>query len=236
MENLFIKNMKFKLLLATIFTLNLSSSVIPGYKAKYLFERDDFSVTGIRELKILDNNEYSFTFNARTLLVVSMDFKSNFIIENSKLLSKNYSVKIRPKSVNRDQNIKFDLKNLVITSSGINTWESPLDKTTFPVDPLNAQIQIRLNLLNGMEEFSINLIEMKTGEIKKNFYSLDGKETCLLNNKEYSCVLLKRYRESEKRITTYYLIPELDYMFYKVIDESPDEYQKLQLTELLSFG
>ena len=87
-----------------------------------------------------------------------------------------------------------------------------------------------------MEEFSINLIEMKTGKIKKNFYSLDGKEACVLNNKEYSCVLLKRYRESDKRITTYYLIPELDYMFYKVIDKSPDEYQKLQLIELLSFG
>ena len=87
-----------------------------------------------------------------------------------------------------------------------------------------------------MEKFSINLIEMKSGEIKKNFYSLDGMETCVFNNKEYSCVLLKRYRESDKRITTYYLIPELDYMFYKVIDESPDEYQKLQLIELLSFG
>ena len=147
--------MKFKLLLATIFTINLSSSVIPDYKAKYLFERDDFSVTGIRELKTLDNNEYSFTFNARTLLVVSMDFKSNFIIENSKLLSKNYNVKIRPKSVNRDQNIKFDYENLIIASSGINTWKSPLEKITFPADPLNAQIQIRLNLLNGMEEFSL---------------------------------------------------------------------------------
>ena len=145
-------------------------------------------------------------------------------------------MKIRPKSVNRDQNIKFDYEDLTIASSGINTWESPLDKITFPADPLNAQIQIRLNLLNGMEEFSINLIEMKTGKIKKNFYRLDGKETCAFNKTEYSCVLLKRYREYDKRITTYYLIPELDYMFYKVIDESPDEYQKLQLIELLSFG
>ena len=67
-----------------------------------------------------------------------MDFKSNFIIENSKLLSKNYNVKIRPKSVNRDQNIKFDYENLIIASSGINTWESPLEKITFPADPLNT--------------------------------------------------------------------------------------------------
>jgi hypothetical protein len=165
-----------------------------------------------------------------------MDFKSNFIIENSMLLSKNYNVKIRPKSVKRDQNIKFDSENLIITSSGSNTWQTSLDKTIFPLDPLNAQIQIRLNLINGMEEFSINLIEMKTGEIKKNFYSLDGKETCMLESKEYSCVLLKRYRDSDKRITTYYLIPDLDYMFYKVIDQSPDEYQELQLIKLLSFG
>jgi hypothetical protein len=50
------------------------------------------------------------------------------------------------------------------------------------------------------------------------------------------CVLLKRYRDTEDRITTYYLIPELAYMFYKVIDESPEEYQKLELKELLSFG
>ena len=135
MENLFIKNMRFKLLLATIFTLNLSSSIISDYKAKYLFERDDFSVTGIRELKSLENNEYSFTFNARTLLIVSMDFKSNFIIENSMLLSKNYNVKIRPKSVKRDQNIKFDSENLIITSSGSNTWQTSLDKTIFPLDP-----------------------------------------------------------------------------------------------------
>ena len=138
---------------------------------------------------------------------------------------------------------KLNLRAMAFGKSGrtvgtmkVNVPLPPLEKITFPADPLNAQIQIRLNLINGMEEFSINLIEMKTGEIKKNFYSLDGKETCVFNNKEYSCFLLKRYRESDKRITTYYLIPELDYMFYKVIDESPDEYQKLQLIELLSFG
>jgi len=54
--------------------------------------------------------------------------------------------------------------------------------------------------------------------------------------KNYNCVLLKRYRESDNRITTYYLIPELDYLFYRVVDESPEGYQKLEIKELLSFG
>jgi len=228
--------MIFKKLLLIIFTINLSSSAIPEYKAKYKFERDDFSIIGIRELKKLSNDDFILKFNANTLLIVSMNFESIFEIKDSKIISKNYEVKIRPKSVDRDQKIFYDNENLKINSSGRDSWEAPIDKTSFLTDPLNAQIQIRLNLINGMKKFYVNLIEMETGEIQENLYELDGEEICTLQGKEYDCVILKRYRESDDRITTYYLIPELAYMFYRVIDESPKEYQKLELKELLSFG
>jgi len=223
-------------LLLIIFTINLSSSVIPEYKAKYKFERDDFSITGIRELKKSNNDDFIFKFNANTLLIVSMNFESIFEIKDSKIISKNYEVKIRPKSVDRDQRISYDYDNFKINSSGRNSWVASLDQTAFLTDPLNAQIQIRLNLISGMKKFYINLIEMETGEIQENFYELDGEAICKLQDKNYDCVILKRFRESDDRITTYYLIPELAYMFYKVIDESPKEYQKLELKELLSFG
>ena len=165
-----------------------------------------------------------------------MNFESIFEIKDSKIISKNYEVKIRPKSVDRDQKIFYDNENLKINSSGRDSWVAPIDKTSFLTDPLNAQIQIRLNLINGMKKFYVNLIEMETGEIQENLYELDGEEICTLQGKDYDCVILKRYRESDDRITTYYLIPELAYMFYRVIDESPKEYQKLELKELLSFG
>jgi len=228
--------MIFKKLLLIIFTINLSSSAIPEYKAKYEFERDDFSIIGIRELKKLSNDDFILKFNANTLLIVSMNFESIFEIKDSKIISKNYDVKIRPKSVDRDQKIFYDYENLKINSSGRDSWVAPLDKTSFLTDPLNAQIQIRLNLINGMKKFYVNLIEMETGEIQENLYELNGEEICTLQGKNYDCVILKRYRESDDRITTYYLIPELAYMFYRVIDESPKEYQKLELKELLSFG
>jgi len=228
--------MIFKKLLLIIFTINLSSSAIPEYKAKYEFERDDFSITGIRELKKSNNDDFILKFNANTLLIVSMNFESIFEIKDSKIISKNYDVKIRPKSVDRDQKIFYDYENLKINSSGRDSWVAPLDKTSFLTDPLNAQIQIRLNLINGMKKFYVNLIEMETGEIQENLYELDGEEICTLQGKDYDCVILKRYRESDDRITTYYLIPELAYMFYRVIDESPKDYQKLELKELLSFG
>ena len=234
--NTYIKNTIFRITLMVIFTINLSSSVIPEYKAKYKFERDDFSITGIRELKSINDKDLALSFNANTMLVVSMNFESIFEIENSNVITKSYGVKIRPKSVNRDQNIFFNYEDMQTKSSGRDSWIVPLNKDTFLTDPLSAQIQIRLNLINGMKKFHINLIEMATGEIQQNFYELDGEEMCEIQDKEYKCVLLKRYRESDERVTTYYLIPDLKYMFFKVIDRSPDEYQKLELKELLSFG
>jgi hypothetical protein len=165
-----------------------------------------------------------------------MNFESIFEIKDTKIISKNYEVKIRPKSVDRDQKISYDYDNFKINSSGRNSWVASLDQTAFLTDPLNAQIQIRLNLISGMKRFYINVIEMETGESQENLYELDGEAICTLQDKNYDCVILKRYRESDNRITTYYLIPELAYMFYKVIDESPEEYQKLELKELLSFG
>lgn len=232
----YIKNTIFKITLMLGFTINLSSSVIPEYKAKYKFERDDFSITGIRELKSINDQYLALSFNAKTMLVVSMNFESIFEIENSKIITKSYGVKIRPKSVNRDQNIFFNYEAMEIESTGRDSWKAPLNKNTFSSDPLNAQIQIRLNLINGMKEFYINLVDMETGEIHQNFYELDGEEICKLQERTYDCVILKRYRESDNRSTTYYLIPDLKYMFFKVIDSSPDEYQKLELEELLSFG
>ena len=201
--------MIFKTLLLIIFTSSLSSSVIPEYKAKYKFERDDFSITGIRELKKSNNDDFIFKFNANTLLIVSMNFESIFEIKDSKIITKNYEVKIRPKSVDRDQKISFDYDNFKINSSGRNSWVASLDQTAFLTDPLNAQIQIRLNLISGMKKFYINLIEMETGEIQENLYELDGETLCKLQDKNYDCVILKRFRESDDRITTYYLIPEL---------------------------
>ena len=131
----YIKNTIFKVSLVAAFTINLSSTIIPEYKAKYKFERDDFSITGIRELKLINDQDLALSFNAKTMLVVSMNFESIFEIENSNIIAKSYEVRIRPKSVNRDQNILFNYKDMQLKSSGRDSWIAPLNKDTFSTDP-----------------------------------------------------------------------------------------------------
>jgi hypothetical protein len=87
-----------------------------------------------------------------------------------------------------------------------------------------------------MQEFTIKLLEVKNGDIEDNFYKIIKNESCSLGENSYECVVLKRFREKENRETLYYLIPDLDYMFLKIIDSGPERDQKLELLEILSLG
>ena len=165
-----------------------------------------------------------------------MTYASTFSMVDENITTKNYLIQVRPKFVNRDQEVNFDYNNLSIKSDGRDSWQSYIDKDLRPMDPLNAQIQIRLNLINNMKEFSIQLVEIKNGAVEENFYKIIGEDICSLGAKEYECIILKRQRKKESRETLYYLAPELGYMFLKIIDTGPERTQKLELLEILSLG
>jgi hypothetical protein len=87
-----------------------------------------------------------------------MSFESNFSIEESQIISKDYVIKVKPRFIDRDQEISFNYDNQTINSMGRDSWSMPLDTQIGLADPMNAQIQIRLNLLQGLKEFSIQLL------------------------------------------------------------------------------
>ena len=226
--------MKYKLLLIFALAIQINAIELPIYEARYSYESEEINIKGVRKFHKNSDN-YSLGFKAKNLLA-SMSFESNFSIEESQIISKDYVIKVKPGFINRDQEISFNYDNQTITSLGRDAWSMPLDTLTGTVDPLNAQIQIRLNLLQGLKEFSIRLLEIKNGEMEDNYYKIVRSESCMLSDIKYECIVLKRFREKEKRETLYYLIPDLDYMFLKIIDSGPERNQKLELLEILSLG
>tara|TARA_Y100000385_G_scaffold166947_1_gene173028 strand:- start:2785 stop:3465 length:681 start_codon:yes stop_codon:yes gene_type:complete len=226
--------MNYKILLTLALSFQINGVELPAYEARYSYESDEINIEGIRKFS-RDPNSFNLSFKAKNLLA-SMGFESIFLIENSQIISKNYVIKVRPKFVNRDQEITFNYVDKIISSFGRDAWEKPLDQAKKSADPMNAQIQIRLNLLMGMQEFTIKLLEIKNGGIEDNFYKVIKNEPCSLGENSYECVILKRFREKENRETLYYLIPDLDYMFLKIIDSGPERNQKLELLEILSLG
>ena len=227
--------MKFNLILLLLFAFNnIKADSINEYSAKYFYKSDEISIKGIRKLEIRDG-KYSLNFKAKNLLA-SMRIGSEFNINEGVLKTNSYSIRVKPRFVNRDQDIKFDYIANIIESTGREEWEEDLDTSGEILDPLNAQIKIRINLISGLEKFSINLLEIESGKVEENFYEVVGKEVFTFNEIDYECIKLKRIRETDDRETIYYIAPDLNFMFLKIVDTGQDRNQTLELIEILSLG
>lgn len=227
--------MKFNLILLLLFAFNnIKADSINEYSAKYFYKSDEISIKGIRKLEIRDG-KYSLNFKAKNLLA-SMRVGSEFNINEGVLKTNSYSIRVKPSFVNRDQDIKFDYIANIIESTGREEWEEDLDTSGEILDPLNAQIKIRINLISGLEKFSINLLEIESGKVEENFYEVVGKEVFTFNEIDYECIKLKRIRETDDRETIYYIAPDLNFMFLKIVDTGQDRNQTLELIEILSLG
>jgi hypothetical protein len=223
-----------KILFALIFAINVSSNDIPFYSAKYKFESDEITITGVREFK-KNNDAYAMTFNASNL-IASMNFSSEFQISNDKVYSNKYNIKIKPKFLNRDQSINFDYANNIIESSGEKKWKESIDLNKIILDPLNAQIMIRTFVKKGTKKFSLNIIDMQQGGSKKYFFKIKSVQDCIFNDSILTCHVVERVRDGSRRKVQYYLAEELEYMFIKILDKSPEATNKLELQEILSLG
>jgi len=229
---------KLNLFIILAYSLNINSIELPQYEAKYKFESDEITISGIREFK-KNSDSYEMRFEASNLFA-SMYFSSEFIFEDSKVTPKSYNVKIKPKFLKRDQYIYFDHVGNKITSSGSNIWSVNTEGNNLIMDPLNVQIMIRtlikkLGYVDGTK-FTLNIVDMQKGGFKEYDFEVMDTEMCVFNNEEINCVVLQRSREGSNRTVKYYLMEKYEYMFLKIVDMNPERKNTLSLVEILSFG
>ena len=133
------KSKVIRFLLVIFISTNAVSSEIPSYSAKYSFESEEISISGVREFYKTANG-HEMRFKASNLFA-SLFFLSKFEIENGKVISDSYEIKIRPKFLDRDQYLNFDYEAMEVRSEGTNKWVGSLkDKLLY--DPLNVQITV----------------------------------------------------------------------------------------------
>ena len=220
-------------ILLIFISINALSSEIPPYSAKYNFESEEISISGVREFYKTENG-HEMRFKASNLFA-SLFFLSKFQIENGKVISDSYEIKIRPKFLDRDQYLNFDYEALEVRSEGINQWVASL-KDNLLHDPLNVQIMIRKYVKHGLKNFNINIVDMQEGGTKSYEFNVVGLEKCMFNGEILECVILERSRLNSNRKVTYYLAEELEHMFIKIIDTSPERTNTLELLDVLSLG
>ena len=219
--------------LIILLSLNAVASEVPPYSAKYNFESEEISISGVREFYKTEDG-YEMKFKASNLFA-SLFFLSRFKLKSDNVISDSYEIKIRPKFLDRDQSLRFDYENMEIRSKGINEWASSINENLI-YDPLNVQIMIRTYVKQGLENFKINIIDMENGDYRLYEFNIIGNEDCIFNNEKLQCIILERSRLNSKRKVTYYLAEELEHMFIKIVDVSPERTNTLKLLEVLSLG
>ena len=219
--------------LIILLSSNAVAAELPPYSAKYNFESEEISISGVREFYKTEDG-YEMKFKASNLFA-SLFFLSRFKLKSDNVISDSYEIKIRPKFLDRDQSLSFDYENMEVRSKGINEWTSSINKNLI-YDPLNVQIMIRTYVKQGLENFNINIIDMENGDYRLYEFNIVGNEDCIFNNEKLQCIILERSRLNSKRKVTYYLAEELEHMFIKIIDVSPERTNTLKLLEVLSLG
>ena len=228
--------MMYKLIPVLLLSLTINAEV-KNYEAEYEFISEEITIAGTRALDINNEGLGSLSFRAKNLLA-SMFFESKFRIFDGKVISDSYKVRIKPRFVNRDQELVFNHESNTISSNGRDNWMVEVDKNIQILDPLNSQIQLKLNLANNINNFSLNIIDLENGGLESYQYFVDGVKNIEFKDKIYECTIVKRTKlnSESNKVTLYFVSKDLGYMFIEVQESSEKREQQLQLIELLSLG
>jgi len=227
--------MRFKYLVFSTLLLSLSLHAVENYEAEYRFKSSEVNLKGIRKLNIDTEGNSSLTFKAKSALA-RLYFETNFYIQDNSVKTESYIIEVKPGFVNRDQEIYIDSNAKKMRSSGRDEWDVEMPEVNV-LDPLNAQIQIRINVMQGKDKFSLDLLEIENGSVEPNLYSITSEnKECYIGDELYSCIELTRIRDNGDRKTTYLMAKELDYMFIEIKDVGPKRTNMLTLEKILSLG
>ena len=219
-------------MLCVLISTDLAAQEIPDYKGEYVFTNSRVSMQGIRELITHEETgKRTIQFNAKFPLG-KIKIISDFSEKNNLISSTQYYVDAKVLIRSDKRTLSYDQSSGTLTSKGKFEWSQTLLKNENVFDPLNVQIQIRKNVIAGLQEFSLLLPDLKTGAIEANNYKLVDNGSFEVDGTIYPCIIVERIRLQDDRTTRYFLAPDLDYLIIKVEDEDQDGDTMLELKKL----
>ena len=155
-----------------LISADITAQEIPDYKGEYVFTNSRVSMEGIRELIThQEAGKRSIQFNAKFPLG-RIKIISDFTENNNLMTSTKYYVDVKWTLISDKRTLNFDQNSGTLSSKGKFKWSQALLENENVFDPLNVQIQIRKNVIAGLQEFSLMLPDLKTGAIEANNYKV----------------------------------------------------------------
>lgn len=190
------------------------SFALQPYQADYVFNIDNrFNGESSRTLK-KDGQDWVYTFRARIPVVANATEVSRFRLDtNNNVQSIAHSLSYKILVHSKTNSLKFDLNKLQVTG---NKNGKPVNYTVQPdvLDELNLEFQVREDVKRGKLPPKYWLANDK-GQDSVSFVQ-EGQARIKVPAGTYDTVKIRRVHKDPKRVTTFWLAPQLDYLPIKV--------------------
>lgn len=189
-----------------IFSLNLCAYDFKSYEAKFEFHANGLKFD-LKRYFIASNNQ----INTRVKMDVffyTYSLDSTFLIEDNKVISLNSYVKDPFKKDPKKFWLNFDENGVSSKKLGYFPYEKRV------VEQLASDVQVRLNAVNGVHEYSLNIFDNTKAKVIEKNYKFVGTEEVKTSFGLFEALVVEATAEEVGPIT-YYISPELDYLIIK---------------------
>jgi hypothetical protein len=200
-----------------LLALSLPCNALTPYEAVYSIHFGPFHLgDGNYRLQQREDASYLFTFSSKLSLLLLSDkreISSEFSLLNQQIISRNF--KQQRTGVGKDflETIHWDPHKKISSQFNQDTFTTHWQRQVF--DPLNAQLQIRLDLINHQREFSYALLMNNT--LDDYIWLNRGEEILTINDIGYRAVKFEMQRDTSKRQTFTWFALDMDYLPLRVL-------------------
>lgn len=208
-------------------SLSLMSDEFKSWDAKFKFTHYSAGNITLKRSFKFDKNEITSRFILRPLFIYEYSQKSSLVLEGNKVKTLFTRVKNNvPGSKEKSFEVSF-LENRIESKDLAFSF---LNKENV-LDQLGSDLQMRLNVKNGVDNFFLNVITNTEGKIAKRQYEVIGEEIIEKKFGNINCIIVKATSDEAGDIT-YYISPEYDFMIIEsFIELRNGKINKLSLVE-----
>tara|TARA_A100001015_G_scaffold159565_1_gene177297 strand:+ start:410 stop:1072 length:663 start_codon:yes stop_codon:yes gene_type:complete len=192
-----------RILIALFVSLSINSYEFKSYEAKFQFQARGFNFPLNRYFTV-EGNEIN-TRVKMNIFFYTYSIDSDFAIDGNTVISKKTSVKDPFRDEPKKFSLAFDGENITSNELGTTAAETEV------LEQLASDAQVRLNAVNGVNEFSLSIFDNTKGKVIQKNYKLIGEEEIstpfgLINT------LVVEATADEVGSIIYYIAPEFDYL------------------------
>lgn len=194
--------------------ISVPAAALQPYQADYGFNIDNRFFGQSSRVLVKDGNDWLYTFRAKVKVLANATEISRFRINEQQQVqsiahSLNYKILVR----NKNSSLRFDPAKKLVTGQrdGKNISYAMQPNT---LDELNLEFQIREDVKKGQLQPQYWLADDKELDTVK--FVIEGKTKITVPAGSYDTVKVRRVHSNPKRVTTFWLAPQLDYLPIKV--------------------